>query len=342
MRILWFLVLLLPGQAISPQDPAHLEELGVFPDDGTVLGSIADVDILPDGHLLVLDAQANQLFVFSPSGELVRTIGREGEGPGEIKAANDVEVSPSGQIVLLDPGNVRVTIWSSEGELIRSQRIDSILRLGLEWPHELFWSDLGPVLKVTGFRPGMPLTFLLLRDDLGGIKDTISVVKASPEAPTGQFSPFAVNLKGEVLAAEGDTAYSISILDRAGEGNRRFVRDDLPAQRRTEADILRLQRSLDRIPIPPGVEVPKIDIPEFHHRFIARSFDVDQLGRLWTCPTTPDGAPSAFDLFNPDGDFLGSIPVQSHVSGMRIKGMRLLAISETAIGEPVVRMFQIR
>ena len=79
---------------LGPQAaPRSLHPIVTLPTDQTVLGSIADMDVLPNGDIVVLDEQAKQLLVFSRAGGLVRTIGREGQGPGEIGGAGEVEVT---------------------------------------------------------------------------------------------------------------------------------------------------------------------------------------------------------------------------------------------------------
>lgn len=54
------------------------------PDSG--FSRIGPVTVGPDSLVYVLDTQERQVRVFDPSGRRVRTIGREGEGPGEFGA----------------------------------------------------------------------------------------------------------------------------------------------------------------------------------------------------------------------------------------------------------------
>ncbi len=46
--------------------------------------AVLDLDVDPQGQIYVLDAGNHRIQVFSAQGEFVRTIGREGYGPGEI------------------------------------------------------------------------------------------------------------------------------------------------------------------------------------------------------------------------------------------------------------------
>jgi hypothetical protein len=68
------------------------------------------VQILEDeaGNVYVLDSQVSEIVVFAPDGEYLRTIGREGEGPGEFRGANDMFMRTDGLIgvVMVFPGKI--------------------------------------------------------------------------------------------------------------------------------------------------------------------------------------------------------------------------------------------
>lgn len=68
------------------------------------------VQILEDdqGNVFVLDSQISEIVVFSPDGEYLRTIGREGEGPGEFRGANDMFIRSDGivGVVVVFPGKI--------------------------------------------------------------------------------------------------------------------------------------------------------------------------------------------------------------------------------------------
>ncbi len=68
------------------------------------------IQILEDdeGNIYVLDAQVSEIIVFSPEGEHLRTIGGEGEGPGEFRGASDMFMRNDGVIgvVVVFPGKI--------------------------------------------------------------------------------------------------------------------------------------------------------------------------------------------------------------------------------------------
>ena len=74
------------------------------------------------GRLWVLERQASELRLFSSSGEHVRTVGREGSGPGEFNQPVRVDVGPEGRLWVMDPQNARLSVFDSAGVYIEALR----------------------------------------------------------------------------------------------------------------------------------------------------------------------------------------------------------------------------
>ena len=69
------------------------------------------------GKLHVLDPDASQVVVIDGRGELVRTVGRKGEGPGEFIRPIEMGVWRDGRFVVMDPGHQAFQIFGPDGEL---------------------------------------------------------------------------------------------------------------------------------------------------------------------------------------------------------------------------------
>lgn len=334
----FFLTSVLLGQESS----VSLAPVLTLPSDGTVLGSIADLDVLANGNIVVLDEQAHQVLEFDRDGALVRTIGRDGQGPGEIRGAVELEVSMDDQIWVLDFGNTRITRWSSNGDLAGSSLLGEVLGQPVGWPHELVINEAGVFLKTSQFRDTEPVQVFRLHDDLRGIADTVAVVIPTPEASTCLFCPISVSPSGQVFGPQGDTAFAVSEVGRNGEQVSVLMLKGVPAVKRSEAELDRLRSAVGRLPIPEGVDVPVPEFSPFQSRFGRHAIGFDVHGGIWLAPRVAEGASSVFYLFDPGGEFLSSIEVKDYLTGFKIRGRNLLAISETAVGEPIVRVFEIR
>jgi hypothetical protein len=90
----------------------------IKPTDGSPgeLGDIASLAIGDDGSVYALQRAPAVIKAFGPDGALVRTIGKEGDGPGELRRG---VLSIRGDTLLIqDAGNSRLTIYRTDGVLL--------------------------------------------------------------------------------------------------------------------------------------------------------------------------------------------------------------------------------
>ena len=81
-----------------------------------IIGDPISIAVASDGTLMVLDAQVPVLRVYGTDGVHLRDIGREGGGPGEYDSPDAMAVLPDGRILVRDPANSRISVFSPEGE----------------------------------------------------------------------------------------------------------------------------------------------------------------------------------------------------------------------------------
>ena len=93
-----------PSKAAKGSETLELKELwrvGGYDDEDALFGVITDIIADRDGNFHMLDSQLNEVQVYSSGGEFQRTIGREGEGPGEFRTAFNLLLLPNGNIGVL-------------------------------------------------------------------------------------------------------------------------------------------------------------------------------------------------------------------------------------------------
>ena len=83
------------------------------------------------GNLYVLDGGGYRVVVIDSGGDLVGTIGRRGEGPGEFRTATDIVVWRDGRFAVVDIGHLAYQVFGPEGELERFVRMNSAGELGM-------------------------------------------------------------------------------------------------------------------------------------------------------------------------------------------------------------------
>ena len=121
--------------------PAHLvEEVAIGEMDGAdeyLFGQVAAIAAAPDGTVYVLDRQGPSLRAYGPDGRYLRTLGRQGEGPGELKQPDSgLSVLSDGRVVVRDPGNARLQVYGPEGEPLATWST-----MGGNFTSEPLWAD---------------------------------------------------------------------------------------------------------------------------------------------------------------------------------------------------------
>lgn len=85
-------------------------------DEDVIFGVLSDVAIDAAGNLYALDSQLSSISVFDPDGILLRTIGREGEGPGEFRRASELFVTPENKIAVAQMMPGKIVMLSPDGK----------------------------------------------------------------------------------------------------------------------------------------------------------------------------------------------------------------------------------
>ena len=104
----------------------HGNGVDVMKDDGVFMQRIGcgtlnhpwDVAV-HQGEVFVADNGNHRVAVFSQDGELIRTIGSHGTGPGQFRYPTGVAISPDGELYVSECGNGRVQVLTPQGAYIR-------------------------------------------------------------------------------------------------------------------------------------------------------------------------------------------------------------------------------
>jgi hypothetical protein len=81
-----------------------------------LFGVVSDVALDAQGNLYALDSQLSEVSVFDREGNFLRTIGREGEGPGEFRRASQLFVTPDGRIAVAQMMPGKIVLLSPDGK----------------------------------------------------------------------------------------------------------------------------------------------------------------------------------------------------------------------------------
>ncbi len=92
---------------------------GDLDDPDQQLFGVVDAALLSDGRIVAANAGMHELRYFAPDGALERSVGGEGEGPGEFRLLSFVDVAPDDSVFVSDPRQRRVSVFTSAGDFAR-------------------------------------------------------------------------------------------------------------------------------------------------------------------------------------------------------------------------------
>lgn len=104
--------------------PEPALEIGSLDGDGPrQLAGVTDAALLSDGSVVVGHHQPPELRYFSVDGAHVRTVGREGEGPGEFRHVSALLRLPGDTLLVQDRRLDRLSLFGPEGRFLESFRL---------------------------------------------------------------------------------------------------------------------------------------------------------------------------------------------------------------------------
>ena len=182
-------------------DSVPLVDIGSASEDSApVLARVGGVVPLAGGQLVVVNGADRQLLVFDSTGQLVRRVGRRGEGPGELSRPTDAVLCGNDSIAVNDVA--RLTLFAVGGAHVR------------EWPLVPLPSD--GAVRMAGAAPDCGAFLLYARPEQLPATDEIGVAPAtlywarSPGAARDTLSTFeARRTVRRTLGRGGDQAVSV-------------------------------------------------------------------------------------------------------------------------------------
>jgi hypothetical protein len=310
-------------------------------------------------NLYFLDSQLNEIRVFSEQGDYLRTIGQEGEGPGEFRNAMGQFLLPEDRLGVMQMMPTRISVLDLQGnaqsdlvlDLATSSAmlmIQQIQCLG----DKIVFSYIQP--RITDARKvfidrklqvasssGQNLKTLKSETEEQSQGGAISI-NLSNSDNEDFFSDWELTSDGNVVVAPYYDTYQIWSFDTVS-GEPTVIQRDYERRRRSRQEIAEIrERTADNAPEINGAQVD-IEVPEYD-RDIARLITRPD-GELWVVSSRAqnerlDDALPTFDVFDPRGRFLRQITIKAEFNpefdSFSIVGNRLFIFKEALSGGDAV------
>lgn len=277
------------------------------------------------GNLYVLDSDASGVMVFGPQGEHLRSMGSQGEGPGELQFPIGLSVTRTGVAAVFDIGKGALVRFGLDGSALEQIPFPGSTDPGVRH----FQKFDGGVIVTRSLRleERRGLELLAWRDD-GSSGDTITFAHMEYDSPEmvdfgcmglalrPLFAPIIRWTASEDFVATATGAdYRIDVFDRAGT-LLRSIRRDLPVGSATMDDAIAEAEPGMRMAGATRCEVSATEVAEgrgyTESTPAIRDIMLAEDGTLWVErfePGTPAaGRSGTIDVFDPSGAYLGSLP----------------------------------
>lgn len=107
--------------------------VGGEPSGPHALHDVRELALLPNGNIALLEYKDQQIHFLDGRGKPVRTVGRQGGGPGEYQGANGFVLFPNGTLLVNDPSANRLTLLSSSGDFLKAIPVSHLRGVGWRW-----------------------------------------------------------------------------------------------------------------------------------------------------------------------------------------------------------------
>ncbi len=307
-----------PAQGTHRVELEELWRIGGADDEDNIFGVVNRALVDDDNNIYLLDAQLSQVSVYSHEGELIKILGKEGDGPGEFRGPVDMCFLPDGtlgvvqafpgKVIKLNFDNTPAGNWqlgdpaSGGFFIIRALKsAGGVVVTGGTQQHmdqstgEIRRRNFVGTLGEDGSL-GASLTELEHVMNMNNFKlDEIQII----ESPDRRFD---VSPQGKTVVAIPRYGYEVSIFDAEGQLERVFTRQ-YDSWKRDERAMTMWQNIFEFIETnqAPGAEIHIEDYqPDVEFLRVAND------GSIWVLTSeamwdSPEGIFTSYDVFSPDG-----------------------------------------
>lgn len=325
-----------PIEPIYGQDVCFIEEeLSIGEAEGReeyMFSQLEDVGVDDEENIYILDFKEAHINVFDRNGEYLRTIGRLGQGPGEIQRPLNFDISPQNEIIINDRGARSLHFFSLDGNYIRSL---SQATLPI-FSRPVVDSDNNIVARYTILDNIM--TFVLSKFDIE-MNELFKIYSYEYQSNPEVLNLYMANLFWEVIDGNKTiwghgSQYEFHVVDMDGQVIKRISKNYNPIEITEEEKKEWEMRFYGEKGVPPNLTV---NWNRYHNAF--QFMNVDDEGRVFVQTHERANVGYFYDVFNSNGKYIAKIPFGARPYVIR-KG-KLYTIEEDEDGFQYVKRYKV-
>lgn len=294
-----------------------------------VFGKIRNFVVDDAGSFYVLDEQDSHIKAFDASGKFLRSIGRKGQGPGDLDSAYFLTLnSTAGELGVLQLSQ-RISLFKTEGTFLRHLSVNDSTRAQIDSRGNIYIRE--KVRSKDGEWSYDVKKISMFGTDLGVLASVPGQGYSGKINPFFAVSTFQVD-KADNLVYGDSRTYQLQFFNPSeGKLFKRIIREYFPVAVTDEDKAKELKKT------PPEVQA-RVIFPKYYPAFYG--FFLSDLGHIFvrTWERIKDGT-CIYDIFNDEGRFIGRIPLKP--SGVAIHKGKYYALEEDEDGFQYVKRYAV-
>jgi hypothetical protein len=289
---------------------------------------ISGIAIDEEERIYVLDYTEAHIKVFDKKGRYMKTIGKKGQGPGEMASPFSICIIPDDELVIQDLNNRRILYLTLEGNFLKSISTAEWVMVGAKTD-----SNGNIIALISNSHPDKQVIGLMKFDKEINPLITFRSVSLPKKGPV--FNPFRPEVswtlteKDHVICGYPEN-YELDVYDPEGNLKRKIYRDAM----RVKVSQEEIEEAKKRLP-----SYMKLDIPKYHAAY--RDFTADEGGRIFVRTWEKEGNRNGyyFDVFDSGGKYIAKIPME--FNPVVWKNEKVYVIEEDENGFQMVKRYKV-
>jgi hypothetical protein len=328
----------------NPKEPMYGEEvfsikeelsIGVAKGNEEYMFSQArDIAVDEEEKIYILDMKECHIKVFNKNGEYLKTIGKEGQGPGEMRLPGALVITPQQEILVNDSSARKLHFFTLDGKFLRAVSQTKMF---------LFSSPKADQKGniVAGYMiAGQEVIYELKKFD-PQLKELFTIF-STRILKYPYLNPFFPRCYWEVTKENNITwgfpdKYELNVLNPGGKLLKKIVKDHTPikiTQEEKDDIINETFGGYDNL-----ASDAKLLWDKHHNAFIYLS--LDEAGRIFvrTYEKAADGKIYYYDVFDSEGKYIAKIPLKARPIVWKMN--KLYTIEEDEEGLQIVKRYRV-